>query len=163
MTVPWLPNWYEPGLSPAEDAVMSLFQPLFPTGIPGAVEVINELPDGVLDTGWFGRLLYIARSGGAADVRRDQAPVQIAAITTSRSDSLVLNGFVRDILVPLEENVEVELSGDGRIVTIVSVEEITGPEEIPGQEYDERIIPATYLFTFDNPLATPDYSDHLGL
>ncbi|GAA2418127.1 phage tail termination protein [Mycolicibacterium llatzerense] len=161
--IPWLPAWYQPGLASAEDAVKSLFQPLFPTGVPGAVEVINELPDGVLDTGWFGRMLYIARSGGAANVRRDQAPVQIAAITTSRSDSLVLSGFVRDVLVPLEENVEVELSSDGRIVTIVGVEEISGPEEIPGQEYDERIIPSTYLFTFDNPLATPDYSDHLGV
>ena len=161
MTIPWLPDWYTPGLPLAEDAVKALFVPLFPTGVPGAVQVVNQLPDGMFDTGWAGRILFVARFGGAADIRRDQAAIQLAAATNSRTDSLVLNGFVRDVLLCIDDDVYVALP-DGRGATICEVKETTGPEEVPGVEFDERIVPSTFLFTFDNPLETPDYSDHLG-
>lgn len=160
MTVAWLPTWYSSGLPLAEDAVKALFVPLFPIGVDGAVQVVNQLPDGALETGWRGHILFIARFGGAGKVRRDQAAIQIAAITNSRTDSLLLNGFARDMLTDAED-IEVTLP-DGSVATIVTVAEITGPEEIPGAEYDERIVPSTFLFTFDTPLATPDYSAHLG-
>ena len=88
--------------------------------------------------------------------------MQIAAITNSPTDSQALIRFIRDLLVCVEDPIEVELE-DGDAATITAVREITGPEEIPGLEYDERIVPATFLFTFDNPLSTPDYSDHLGI
>ncbi|MEX3644461.1 phage tail termination protein [Mycolicibacterium porcinum] len=161
MTVPWLPAWYETGLPIAEDAAKALMAPLFPTGVTGAVEVVNQLPDEMLDTGWIGRLLFLGRLGGVADVRRDQAVIQIAAITNARTDSLLLNKFVRDVLLCIDDEIEVELE-DGTTATIIAAKEITGPEEVPGLEYDERIIPSTFIFTFDNPLETPDYSDHLG-
>ena len=162
-TYPWLPNWYEvPGFPLAESAVKALFVPLFPTGVDGAVEVVNQLPDGIVDTGWFGRMLFVARGDGVGDIRKDQAAMQIAAITNSPTDSQALIRFIRDLLVCVEDPIEVELE-DGDAATITAVREITGPEEIPGLEYDERIVPATFLFTFDNPLSTPDYSDHLGI
>lgn len=162
-TYPWLPNWYEvPGFPLADGAVKALFVPLFPTGVEGQVEVVNQLPDAVLDTGWFGRILFVVRSGGAGDIRKDQAAMQVAAITNSPTDSQVLIRFIRDVLVSVEDPIEVELE-DGDAATITAVSEMTGPEEIPGLEYDERIVPATFLFTFDNPLSTPDYSDHLGI
>ncbi|BDY33159.1 phage tail termination protein [Mycolicibacterium mageritense] len=162
-TYPWLPDWYDvQGFPFAEGAVRALLEPLFPTNVDGAVEVVNQLPDAVLDTGWFGRILFIARFGGAGDIRKDQAAMQIAAITNSPTDSQVLTGFVRDVLVCVDDPIEVELE-DGRAATITAVSEMTGPEEIPGLEYDERIVPSTFLFTFDNPLSTPDYSDHLGI
>lgn len=162
-TYPWLPNWYEvPGFPLADSAAQALFAPLFPTGIDGAVEVVLQLPDAVLDTGWFGRILFIARGGGAGDIRKDQAAMQVAAITNSPTESQALIRFIRDVLVCVEDPIEVELE-DGDVVTITAVSEMTGPEEIPGLEYDERIVPATFLFTFDNPLSTPDYSDHLGI
>ena len=165
MTLAWLPNWYRPGLPLAEDAVKALLAPLFPTTVTdpgGPVQVINQLPDEMFGTGWMGRLLYIARFGGAADIRRDQAAIQIAAATNSRTESLILNGFVRDVLVCIEDDVHVTLP-DGRGATICDAKETTGPEEVPGVEFDERIVPSTFLFTFDNPLEIPDYSDHLGL
>ena len=59
--IDWLPAWYEPAVATAEDAMKALFVPLFPTGVPGAVQVVNQLPDGVLDTGWSGRILFIPR------------------------------------------------------------------------------------------------------
>ncbi len=164
MTIPWLPDWYVPGWPSAEDAVKALYRPVFPTGVAGAVQVVNQLPDDELDTGWQGRLLFVARAGGATvSVRHDQAAMQIAAITDSRADSLILAGFVRDINTSIEDDeIEVELD-NGSVVTITEVTEIAGPEEVPGIEYDERIIPATYLFTFAYPLETPDYSGYLGL
>lgn len=161
MTVPWLPAWYVAGLPMAEDALKALFVPLFPTGVTGAVEVVNQLPDAMLDTGWFGRILFVGRLGGVADVRRDQAAIQIAGITNSRSDSQLLNKFVRDVLLCIDDDIEIELE-DGNTATITGAQEITGPEEVPGLEYDERIVPSTFVITFDNPLETPDYSDHLG-
>lgn len=162
-TYPWLPNWYEvPGFPLAESAGKALFAPLFPTGFDGAVQVVNQLPDAVLDTGWSGRILFLARFGGAGDIRKDQAAMQVAAITNSPTESQALIRFIRDVLVCVEDPIEVELE-DGDVVTITAVSEMTGPEEIPGLEYDERIVPATFLFTFDNPLSTPDYSDHLGI
>lgn len=159
--IDWLPAWYEPAAATAEDAMKALFVPLFPTGVPGAVQVVNQLPDGVLDTGWSGRILFIARFGGAADIRVDQAAIQIAAITTSRNDSQLLNGFVRDMLSDIDDPIDVTLPS-GRGATITEASEITGPEEIPGADYSELIIPSTFLITFDKPLHTPDYSDHLG-
>lgn len=162
-TPPWLPDWYAPGLRIAEDAVRALFAPLFPTDVPGAVEVINQLPDDALGTGWSGRLLYIARFGGAAQLRRDQAAIQFGSITNARNDSLLLDGFVRDMLASLcDDETEVALPG-GQVVTIVEVGETNGSEEVPGAEYDERIVTSTHLFTFDIPLETPDYSRYLGI
>ncbi len=161
MTVAWLPGWYEPGAPMVEDAIKALFAPLFPTGVDGAVTVINQLPDDMFYTGWKGRLLYIARVGGAADMRRDQAVVQIAAVTNSRTDSLLINGFVRDVLVCIDDPIDVEMP-DGQIATIIDATETGGPEEVAGADYDERICPSTFLFTFDNPLHIPDYSNHLG-
>lgn len=163
MTPPWLPAWYEPGLRIAEDAVQALFVPLFPTGVPGAVAVVNQLPDGTLTTGWTGRLLYIARFGGAAQLRRDQAAIQFGSITNNRNDSLQLDGFVRDMLASMaDDEIEVELP-DGSVVSIAGVTETNGSEEVPGAEYDERIVTSTHLFTFDIPLHTPDYSEYLGI
>lgn len=164
MTVPWLPDWYQAaGLRIAEDTVRALFQPLFPSAVPGAVEVVNQIPDGTLDTGWTGRLLYVARFGGAAHLRRDQAAIQTASITNDRNDSLTLDGFVRDMLQSIaDDETEVELP-DGRVVSIAGVTETNGPEEVPGTEYDERIVTSTHLFTFDIPLETPDYSGYLGI
>ncbi len=164
MTIEWLPSWYVPGWPSAEDAVKALYRPVFPTGVAGAVRVVNELPDDEAGTGWTGRILFIARAGGATvSVRHDQAAMQIAAITDSRADSLILSGFVRDINTSIEDDeIEVELD-NGTVATITEVLEIAGPEEVPGMEYDERIIPATYLVTFANPLETPDYSGYLGL
>lgn len=161
MSVDWLPSWYQLGLSIVDDALKALLQPLFPTSVTSPVRVINELPDGVLDTGWIGRLLLITRFGGAADIRRDQAAVQLASITNARTDSLLLNGFVRDVLVCIDSPIDIELP-DGRLMTITGAMETTGPEEVPGADYDERIVTSTFLLTFDNPLGTPDYSDHLG-
>lgn len=166
MTIPWLPDWYKPGLPIAEAATKALLAPLFPTGFGGAVQVEYQLPDAILDTGWAGRMLFVARFGGAADVRRDQAAIQLSAITNSQTDSQLLNGFVRDVLLCIDDDIEVEFELPGGLsatATIVDVREITGPEEVPGLEYDERIVPSAYMFTFDNPLETPDYSDHLGL
>ena len=94
-------------------------------------------------------------------MRRDQAAVQIAAVTNRRVESVALNGFVRDVVVCIDDDIDIVLP-DGRTLTLTSAAESSGPEEIPGEEYDERIVPSTFLFTFDNPLQTPDYSDHLG-
>lgn len=162
MSFDWLPSWYVPGLPLVEDALNALLEPLFPTDVAQPVEVANQLPDGVMETGWVGRLLIITRFGGAADLRADQAAVQIAAVTSRRGDSLVLNGFVRDVLLSINDPIDIELP-DGRIVTLTDAVETTGPEEILGEDYDERIVPSTFLLTFDNPLHTPDYSGHLGL
>lgn len=163
MTIPWLPDWYVPGWPVAEDAVKALFISTLPADVPGAVDVVNQLPDNDLGTGWTGRLLYVARAGGAiTTARHDQAAMQLAAITNTRADSLTLQGFVRDVLTCIGDNeVDVELS-DGSIVTITDVVEIAGPEEVPGVEYDELIVPGTYLFTFTSPLETPDYSRYIG-
>lgn len=161
MSLDWLPAWYQPGLPIVDDTVKALMQPLFPTNVTNPVRVINELPDDVLETGWIGRLLLITRFGGGADIRRDQAAVQLAAITNSRTDSLLLNGFIRDMLLCIDSPIDIELP-DGRLVTLTGAMETTGPEEVPGAEYDERIVPSTFLLTFDNPLHTPDYSNHLG-
>nr|WP_052741232.1 hypothetical protein [Mycobacterium sp. UM_NZ2] len=161
MSFDWLPTWYVPGLPWVEDAITALLQPLFPTDVSRPVEVVNQLPDAVMETGWVGRLLIITRFGGAADIRADQAAVQIAAVTNRRDESLVLNGFVRDVLPSINDPIEIELP-DGHLATLTAAMETAGPEEIPGEEYDERIVPSTFLFTFDNPLHTPDYSDHLG-
>lgn len=163
MTVPWLPDWYVvPGWPSAEDAVKALFAPMFPA-VPDGVQVVNQLPDDEAGTGWAGRILFIARGGGATvSPRHDQAAMQLAAITGSRADSLLLSGFVRDICDSIKDDqTEVELDDD-TIATITEVVEIAGPEEVPGMEYDERIIPATYLFTFANALQTPDYSRYIG-
>ncbi|MFN3005140.1 hypothetical protein [Mycolicibacterium wolinskyi] len=159
--VDWLPAWYQPGLPLAEDAVTALTQPLFPANVAGAVQVVNQLPDGMLDTGWRGRALFVTRFDGAADVRADQAAMQLAAITNSRTDSQILITFIRDMFVCVEDPIEVELE-DGRTATITAIAETSGPEEVPGLEYDERIVTALFVFTFANPLETPDYSDHLG-
>ncbi|SHT86080.1 Uncharacterised protein [Mycobacteroides abscessus subsp. bolletii] len=152
----WLPAWYTVRSVMVEDALTAMFKPLLPT-----VQVVNQLPDGTLDTGWTGRLLYIARGGGGITVRHDEAPALIASITNSRTDSNSLIGWVRDVLSCVEDEIDIDMP-DGTTAQITEVREVSGPEEVPGAEYDERIVPATFAFTFATPLEMPDYSRYLG-
>lgn len=156
-----LPDWFKGGWVDAEDLVCSYFQAL----LGSSVYVCTWMPPGhyVLSpgepVGGTEPTLRVWRQPGKADPvsRRDEALVQIAAITPTRKESWQLTNFVRRMLDDdVVVGVPVTLS-DGSRHQVSHSEEWLGPQLVPERVVDEKFIPVTYKLSIREPTGLPKY------
>ena len=107
-------------------------------------------------------LLRFARTGGRINFEqnRDEPRVQIAAVARSRAMSweliefcrqMLWSGFERGAIVP------------GTIHKLQASEEVLGPQLIPENIVEPRLVPVTFgLYTW-KPKGLPNYRQALGL
>jgi hypothetical protein len=157
------PGWYQGGFPDVETLLKALFTPLL-----SGVDVISWLPPAetiaATINGGDG-YLRVYRLGGHIDheENRDEPNVQFAALTGSRNDSNELIEFVRQVLDAFSGG-----NGRGAIVPGTGVllgceREIVGPQTIPEQYRDEKLVPATFTLHTWKPKGLPNYRQALGL
>lgn len=161
-----LPEWFEGGFIDSEELIMSYFEWLLGsevfvcTWLPAGHYTLTE-PD---EIGGTQPTLRVWRQPGKSDpdLRRDQALVQIAAITPTRKESWELVDFVRrmmedDVLagfpIPLPDNEKYSFSKS---------EEWSGPQLVPERVVDEKFIPVTFKLGLREPHGLPNYRQVLN-
>jgi hypothetical protein len=157
-----LPAWYAGGYVDAEDLIVSYFTWLLGdsvyvcTWLPPAHYVLTpgEPVGGTQPT------LRVWRQPGKADPenRRDNAVVQIAAITPTRQESWQLIDFVRRMM---DDDVVVGLPvtlSTGATYQITHSEEWLGPQLIPERVVDEKFIPVSFKIAIREPFGLPKYA-----
>ena len=152
------PSWYHGGFPDIELVVRDLFSPLL-TGVdivpwfPKPAEYVPHLEAG-------GSYLRATRSGGSFnfDENRDEPRVQIAALSRSRAQSWELIEFVRQTLWSFRRGALVPGSG----VQLQTTGEVLGPQLIPENIVEPRLVPATFALTTWKPGGT-SYRQALGL
>lgn len=156
------PPWYQGGCPDVERVMRDLFADLL-TGVEVVAwmppDYANQLASGV-------SFLRIFRLGGRINVDNrawvDETRVQFAALSESRDDSWALVEFVRQVLYAYRE-------GGGHVVgptttTFIAVPgEVVGPQLIPEQMRDERLVPVTFDVHTNRPKGLPNYRQELGL
>lgn len=115
--------------------------------------------------------LLVHRNGGHVNKSKqqwtDETITTIAALTASRDESLRLQEYVTDVFCEFDEGGHVHRSTphlSGAATTFMTVPgEVVGPQLVPEQLRDERLVPATWHIHADRPRGLPDYRDHLDL
>lgn len=143
-----LPEWFEGGYFDAEDLVCNYLQWLLGDSVyvctwmpPGHYELTPGQPVGGTQP-----TLRVWRQPGKADPesRRDEALIQIAAITATRKESWQLIDFVRRMMDDeVVVGFPIKLS-DGSTSQIDRIEEWMGPQLVPERYVDEKFIPVTF-------------------
>jgi hypothetical protein len=155
------PAWYLGGCPDVERVLKELF-----TDLLDGVEVISWLPPDFaakLSSGLA--FVRIFRMGGAMNIDTksyvDQTRVQIATLSGSRDDANLLMEFVRQVLYAFRFGGTVH----GQTITAyIQVEgELVGPQLLPEQMRDERLIAATFQINVDRPKGLPNYRQELDL
>lgn len=170
------PTWWRGGCPDVERTLKDLFTypaNLAATNLVG-VDVVTWLPNPEAAEAWLGAgngYLRVYRTGGAVD--RDKLPwvdctrVQIAAWCTSRDASWELIEYVREILGAYTNGGTVQRSTtslSGLTTTFIFVPgELVGPQLMPEQIRDDRLVPVTFEIQTDRPKGLPDYRELLEL
>jgi hypothetical protein len=158
-----LPDWYQGGKTDAEDLVKSYLKRVL--GPNSNVYVCTWLPANHYtlspgeEIGGTQPTLRVWRQPGKFDptTRRDQALVQIAAITPTRKESWQLVEFVRDVM---DSDVIVKLPitlSNGDTASVSCCEEWQGPQLVPERLVDEKFIPVTFKIGLREPGDLPNY------
>ena len=153
-----LPAWYHGGFPDIEILMRDLFEPLL-TGVdivpwfPKSSEYVPHLDAG-------GAYLRAARTGGSFnfDGNRDEPRVQIAALSKSRATSWELIEFVRQTIWSFRHGALVP----GTNVQLQAGQEVLGPQLIPENIVEPRLVPATFGLITWKPGNT-SYVQALGL
>lgn len=106
-------------------------------------------------------LLRFARTGGRInfDQNRDEPLIQIAAVAKSRALSWDLIEFCRQVVWQFERAAVVPSTPH----MLQASEEVIGPQIIPENIVEPRLVPVTFgLYTW-KPRALPNYRQALGL
>lgn len=162
------PDYYtksgEPGGYPNIENLLKTLFTSGPVGL-GGVDVYYWLPAQAVieetlaaDRG----ILRIFRTGGKINRSkgRDEPNVQLAALTKSRDRSWELIEFARTgVLEEFEDGAIVP----GTIHKLQSVGELIGPQLIPEQIRDERLVPVTFTLLTWKPKGLGNYREALGL
>lgn len=154
------PAWYAGGCPDVEKVLKDLF-----TSLLTGVEVVSWLPPDYANKLESGTAyLRVFRLGGQLNIDRrawvDQTRVQFAALSASRDDATNLMEFVRQVLYAYADGGHVH----GETTTFIQVAgEIVGPQLIPEQMRDERLIAVTFEIRTDRPKGLPDYRHELNL
>lgn len=137
---------------------MDLLEPFFnPAKVIGA-------PDGYLCT-WLpvdtdtriaaGKVLIrVYRGGLSAGNIIDAGAVQVAVIAQTRADAWAALEYIRQILRTYERGGTVPRL-DGSKTLITHIREMTGPQELPELNPDDRLVPAT--FAIETRRTIPNY------
>lgn len=155
------PTWYLGGCPDVEKVMREYF-----SGLLTGVEVIAWLPPDYgpkLSSGLA--FLRIYRLGGSMNIDTrgyvDEARVQIAALSASRDDANQLMEFVRQVLYAFRFGGYLHNANAPAYIQVEG--ELVGPQLIPEQMRDERLVAATFAINVDRPKGLPDYRQALGL
>lgn len=153
------PAWYQGGNPDTEKLLESLFAPLltdvlFVPWLPKPDTYEDQLNSGKA-------FLRIARVGGRMnlDQNRDEPRVQLAAVAKSRQTSWDLIEFCRQVLWSFQRGGIVP----GTTHTLYTAEEVLGPQLIPENIVEPRLVPATFGLLTRKPKGLPNYRQALGL
>ena len=153
-----LPGWYHGGFPDVERLMESLFTPLIGgcdivPWFPKPAEYVPHLENG-------GAYLRAARTGGSFsfDENRDEPRVQIAALSKSRAQSWEIIEFVRQTLWTFKRGALVP----GTETQLQTNSEVLGPQLIPENIVEPRLVPATFALHTWKPGQT-NYRQALGL
>ena len=154
--------WYQGGYPNIENLLTTLFASS-PVALTG-VESTYWLPDEqvIEDTLAAGNgFLRIYRTGGKINrsQNRDEPNAQLAALTKSRDDSWDLIEMCRQVLEQFEDAAIVP----GTVHKLHCAGEILGPQLIPEQIRDERLVPVTFTLHTWKPKGLGNYREALGL
>lgn len=154
------PVWYQGGFPDVEQVLRDLFGPLL-TG----VSVVSWLPpDYATHLAAGSSYLRVFRMGGRANIDSrnwvDETRVQLAALSASRDESVGLSEFARQVLLAYTDG--------GHVVSTATTfiqyaGELVGPQLIPEQMRDERLVVFTAEIHVDRPRGLPYYRDALHL
>ena len=155
------PAWYQGGCPDVERVVRDLFTPLLIN-----VSVCSWVPPDCASQLTAGNaFLRVFRTGGRINVENrawvDEARIQIAALSASRDDSWALIEFVRQVLYAYRNGGHV--ISEGRKVFIAVPGEVVGPQLVPEQFRDERLVPVTFDVETNRRKGLPDYRTALNL
>lgn len=155
------PAWYEGGCPDVERVMKTLFD-----GLLANVEVVSWMPPDYADTlAAGGSFLRIYRLGGRINVENrawvDEARVQFAALCTSRDESWQLVEFVRQMLYAFRDGGTVV--GQTATTFVAVAGEVVGPQLIPEQMRDERLVSVTFDVHTNRPKGLPEYRQALAL
>lgn len=169
------PDFYEGGCVDVEELIRDLFTVPANKAADGlsGIEVVPWLPlsDAMEETlraknGY----LRAQRVGGTFDLDTrqftDRTRVSICAVTPTRALSWQVIEYVRQVMTAYREGGHVHRSHpiDGSSTTFMTVPgEVVGPQLIPEQIRDERLVPVLFEIHTDRPRGLPDYRESLGL
>jgi hypothetical protein len=161
------PDWYQGGRYDVERVLRDLFtDPANMAQIPAGVKAVSWIPPDyaeVLATGTA--FLRIFRMGGSINVDSrnwvDQPRVQFAALSAIRDDSWALLTFACEVLDAYRDGGHV--MSNSKKIFIQVAGEIVGPQLIPEQMRDERLVTVTYEIHVDRDRRLPYYRTALNL
>ena len=159
---PIYPDWYDGGCPDIEAVLIDLFTPLL-----GGVNVVSWFPpDYASQMAGGTSYLRVFRMGGQINIDTkswvDQTRVQVAALCLQRDDSWALIEFVRQVLYAYNQGGSIRRA-DATSTFVVVPGEVLGPQFIPEQLRDERLVPVTFEVHADRPKGLPSYRQALGL
>lgn len=156
----WYPDWYHGGFPDVEAILVELFSKLL-TGV-NVVRFLEQDYVARLQSGEA--FLRIARTSGHinGDQLRDQARVQTAALTPSRDGSWELIEFCRQVYEAI--NLRGGLWIPDAQAHIRETGEVVGPQLIPEQIRESRLVPTTHDIWVGRPNTVLDtYPQALSL
>lgn len=170
------PTFWRGGCPDVERTIKDLFTHtgnLSATDLTG-VDVVSWLPQPADAAAWLNLgngYLRVYRTGGAVNRDKypwvDQTRVQIAAWCYNRDASWELIEYVREILGAFTDGGTVKRSTtslSGLTTTFIRVPgELVGPQLLPEQIRDDRLVPVTFEIQTDRPKGLPDYREQLLL
>jgi hypothetical protein len=149
------PDWWKGGFPDRELVVMDLLQPylnmLSPQGL-----ACSWLPE---DYGKKLPIVRVYRGGGSEnyEIRSDPANVQLGVIGATRADSWAVVEYCRQIMLSYRHGGRVTRE-DGSTTIVQSIEEMTGPQQLPELSPDYRLVPITFQVNCKWPSGLPDYA-----
>lgn len=175
MTITY-PTWWRGGCPDVERTIKDLFTHSANRAAANlvGVDVVSWLPQPKDAAAWLNQgngYLRVYRTGGSVDRNKyplvDVTRVQIAAWCTNRDASWGLIEYVREILGAFETGGTVHRSTTslfGLTTTFIRVPgELVGPQLLPEQIRDDRLVPVTFEIQTDRPKGLPDYREQLQL
>ena len=103
------------------------------TWLPDATELNTRLKAG-------GVVVRVHRLGGGVDGLIDVGTIQLGVVANKRSTSWAVLGHLRDVLLEFAP-------GDVNGVEIASIEEMTGPLQLPELSPDRRLVQGLFRVT----------------
>lgn len=151
------PDWYEGGWPDSELVTLDLVQKYLDMLTPQGKAVTWLLDDhfALIDSGV--PVAWIYRAGPSAEGIWDPAAIQLSVIAATRADSWAVLEYLRQVLLSFEHGGPVRRE-DGSITQVASIEEMTGPQQLPEENPDHRLVSATFVVECRRPTDLPDYA-----
>lgn len=151
------PDWYEGGFPNSEALIMDLAQAFLDLCTPAgqACTWLTKEYYALVDTG--APVARVYRGGLGANGLWDSAAVQVAVLTSDRDESWAVLEYLRQMFLSYESGGLVPRA-DGSHTHVTTITEMVGPQMLPEENPDDRLVPATFYVECRRPVELPDYA-----